>query len=130
MAFTSSLCLLLLALSCAFRFGEAAVGPVILNRVVVDEDYTVQSTDAFVLVNSTNSPVYIFLPPVSAALGRVISILDYGATAYDNHIIIVCDGSDIINNNENMGVWEIATSDMGLQLVAVGNGKWFHWQVT
>lgn len=122
------LCLTLLLICSSLQV--YATGPLLPNTVFVTNNYTVSSTDVIIFVDTSSQAVTVTLPATSAALGRTLSIVDFGGNAGTNFITIQCDGSDIINGNGGSGTWVLPANGIGLQLYSGGGtGVWFHWSV-
>lgn len=106
----------------------SAAGPFLPNVVRVSSNYTVGGTDVIIMVDSTTAPVWIFLPAVSAATGRTVSIMDEGEASLTNFITVTCAGSDIISRNSGMNIFTIVGS-AGVQMISNGVDKWMHWEI-
>lgn len=97
-------------------------GDLIVNRVLVASNYTVNPRDSYVGVNTGTAAITITLPPVAQAIpNRLIFIKDESNKAGTNNITITPNSSETIDRATSK---TISTNCGSLTLLCTGT-EWF-----
>lgn len=95
-------------------------GSIFFRATLVSSNYTVQSTDYIIGVDSSGGSLTVTLPPVSSTVaGRTIIIKDEAGYSSTNSIYINCAGSDTIDGDNTI---TIETDHFAIALYCTSTG--------
>jgi hypothetical protein len=89
---------------------------------VSSANYTVQTNDQALLVNTTVQSITIYLPSIAASRGRGILIVDDSCTSQTNQIMVNANGNDTFSSG--LSIYYVSRKCYSITLFG-GSKAWF-----